>query len=147
MLKTILSVSGKPGLYKLVSNGKNMIIVESLTEKRKLPIHARDKVVSLGDISIYTDEGETPLREVFVSIKEKENGAKKVFASSAKPEDLKKYLAEVLPTFDRERVYPTDIKKMIGWYNILIDAEISFEEEVAEEAVSEEGADAAPKKK
>lgn len=133
MLKTILSISGKPGLYKLVSNGKNMIIVESLTENKKLPVHTRDKVVSLGDISIYTDEGETPLREVFTSIKEKENGAKKTLAAGVKPEELKNYLAEILPTFDRERVYPTDIKKMINWYNILIDAGVSFEEVVAEE--------------
>lgn len=127
MLKTILSVSGKPGLYKLVSNGKNMIIVESLVDKKKLPIYARDKVVSLGDISIYTEADEVPLRDVFVSIKKKENGAKASIATGAKPEELKKYLEEVLPTFDRERVYPTDIKKMIGWYNILVAAEVDFE--------------------
>ncbi len=134
MLKTILSVSGKPGLYKLVSNGKNMIIVESLVDNRKLPIYARDKVVSLGDISIYTDTDEVPLREVLVSIKKKENGAKASIATSAKPEELKKFLEEVLPNFDRERVYPTDIKKMIGWYNILVAANVDFEaDEKAEE--------------
>lgn len=126
MLKTILSVSGKPGLYKLVSSGKNMIIVESLIDKRKMPIHTRDKVVSLGDISIYTDENEVPLGTVFTSIKVKENGEKASVATSAKPEELKKYLEEILPSFDRERVYPTDIKKMISWYNILIEAGIDF---------------------
>ncbi|NDV67837.1 DUF5606 domain-containing protein [Dysgonomonas sp. 25] len=145
MLKTILSVSGKPGLYKLVSNGKNMIIVESLADKRKLPIHARDKVVSLGDISIYTDEDETPLREVFISMKKKENGAKVTLDPGVKPEELKKYLAEVLPNFDRERVYPTDIKKMINWYNLLLDAEIAFEEEDKDEAAAKEES-AEPKK-
>lgn len=146
MLKKILSVSGKPGLYQLVSSGKNMLIVESLTDKKKLPIHARDKVVSLGDISIYTEEDDTPLKDVLVAIKTKEAGAKVTLAST-KPEDLKKYLGEVLPTFDRERVYPTDIKKLISWYNILVDANVDFETEEkleGEEAVVEEAA--APKK-
>lgn len=140
MLKTILSISGKPGLFKLVSSGKNMVIVESLADKKKLPIYARDKVVSLGDISIYTDEDEVPLREVLKTIKEKENGAKASTATNSKPEELKKFFEEVLPTFDRDRVYPTDIKKIIGWYNILIEAGIEFEaeEEVIEEATSSE---------
>lgn len=141
MLKTILSVAGKPGLYKLVSNGKNMIIVESLVDKRKLPIYARDKVVSLGDISIYTEADEVPLKEVFISIKNKENGSKASIATGAKPEELKKYLEEVLPTFDRERVYPTDIKKMISWYNILVAAEIDFEIEEKEEEAETEAAE------
>ena len=76
MLKKIMSISGKPGLYKLVSNSKNMIIVESLADNRKLPVYARDRVVSLGDISIYTNEDEVPLKEVMVAIKNKENGQK-----------------------------------------------------------------------
>lgn len=133
MLKTILSVSGKPGLYRLVSNGKNLVIVESLQDNKKMPIHARDKVVSLGDISIYTQEDEVPLRDVLKSIKTKEDGAKASTLPSAKPEDLKKYLETVLPTFDKERVYPADIKKMLTWYNLLIDANVNFEEEPKEE--------------
>lgn len=140
MLKTILSISGKPGLFKLVSSGKNMVIVESLADKKKLPIYARDKVVSLGDISIYTDEDEVPLKEVLKTIKEKENGTKASIATNSKPEELKKFFEEVLPTFDRDRVYPTDIKKIIGWYNILIEADIEFEaeEEASEEPVNSE---------
>lgn len=137
MLKTILSVSGKPGLYRLVSNGKNLVVVESLQDNKKMPIHARDKVVSLGDISIYTDEDDIPLREIFKSIKTKESGAKASIEPSAKPDELKKYFEEVLPNFDKERVYPTDIKKMIGWYNLLIDANVSFDEEQKEEEVQE----------
>ena len=129
MLKTILSVSGKPGLYKLVSSGKNMVIVESLIDSKKMPIHARDKVVSLGDISIYTDEEEVQLKNVLVAIKEKENGAKASIATNVKPEELKKYFEEVLPNFDKDRVYPTDIKKIIGWYNLLINSNIDFEAE------------------
>lgn len=133
MLKTILSVSGKPGLYKLLSNSKNMIIVESLTDKKKLPIHPRDKVVSLGDISIYTETEDVPLKDILISIKMKENGGKSSTAPNAKPEELKKYFEEVLPNFDRDRVYPTDIKKILSWYNILIDTDIDFEKENIQE--------------
>ena len=74
MLKTILSISGKPGLYKLVSHGKNMLIVESLTDNKRVPAYAKDKVISLGDIAIYTDETEVPLHEVLTSVKNKEEG-------------------------------------------------------------------------
>ncbi|PXV62482.1 hypothetical protein CLV62_11922 [Dysgonomonas alginatilytica] len=140
MLKTILSVSGKPGLFRLVSNAKNMVIVESLTDKRRLPIYARDKVVSLGDIAMYTDEGEVPLSEVLTKIQVKENGAQASVATNSKPDVLKKYFAEILPTYDRERVYDTDIKKLISWYNLLSAAGIAFlsEEEVATPEVAEE---------
>lgn len=134
MLKKILSVSGKPGLYKLVSSGKNMVIVESLIDKKKMPVHARDKVVSLGDISIYTDNDDVPLKDIFTSIKKKENGQKASINPTAKPDELKKYFEEVLPNFDKERVYPTDIKKMISWYNLIIDNGIDFEIVEAEEA-------------
>lgn len=129
MLKTILSVSGKPGLYKLVSNGKNMVIVESLIDKKRLPIYARDKVVSLGDIAMYTLEEEVPLRDVFISIKKKENGGKTSVPHTAKPDDLKKYLSEVLPNYDKDRIYNADIKKLISWYNLLTEAKIDFETE------------------
>ncbi|MDR1707843.1 DUF5606 family protein [Dysgonomonas sp.] len=129
MLKTILSVSGKPGLYKLLSNSKNMIIVESLVDKKKIPVHPRDKVVSLGDISIYTETDDVPLKNILLSMKQKENGVRASIAPSSKPEELKKYFEEVLPEFDRDRVYPTDIKKMISWYNILIESGIDFETE------------------
>ena len=141
MLKTILSVSGKPGLFRLVSNAKNMVIVESLTDKRRLPIYARDKVVSLGDIAMYTDEGEVPLSEVLTKIQVKENGAQASVATNSKPDVLKKYFAEILPTYDRDRVYDTDIKKLIGWYNLLTAAGIAFvsEEDITEASeVSEE---------
>lgn len=133
MLKTILSVSGKPGLYKLISSGKNMVIVESLVDKKKMPVHARDKVVSLGDISIYTEEDDVPLKDILVAMKQKENGAKASVSTTAKPDEHRKYFGEVLPNFDRERVYPTDIKKIISWYNLLVDAAIDFEQDLKEE--------------
>ncbi|WP_099464937.1 MULTISPECIES: DUF5606 family protein [Parabacteroides] len=140
MLKTILSISGKPGLFKLVSHGKNMLIVESLTDKKRVPAYAKDKVISLGDIAIYTDEAEVPLHEVLTSVKNKENGAKvSINTSTAKPEELRTYFAEILPSFDRDRVYPSDIKKLLSWYNILIGAGITdfTPEEPAEEAKEE----------
>jgi hypothetical protein len=125
MLKTILSIAGKPGLYRLVSHGKNMLIVESLTDKKRIPAYAKDKVISLGDIAMYTDAEEVPLHEVLTNLKNKENGAKASISTSAKPEELRKFFAEVLPNFDRERVYPSDIKKLISWYNLLIKAGIT----------------------
>lgn len=125
MLKEILSITGKPGLYKLVSQGKNMLIVESLIDKKRVPAYAKDKVISLGDIAIYTDETEVPLHEVLTSVKNKENGNQASIDSAAKPEVLRAYMAEVLPNFDRERVYPSDIKKLISWYNMLIAAGIT----------------------
>ena len=140
MLKTILSISGKPGLFKLVSHGKNMLIVESLTDKKRVPAYAKDKVISLGDIAIYTNEAEVPLHEVLTSVKNKENGAKvSINTSTAKPEELRTYFAEILPSFDRDRVYPSDIKKLLSWYNILIGAGITdfTPEEPAEEAKEE----------
>ncbi|MBP1616422.1 MAG: hypothetical protein H6Q14_249 [Bacteroidetes bacterium] len=138
MLKTILSVSGKPGLYKLVSSAKNMIIVESLIDKKRLPIYAKDKVVSLGDIAMYTSEGEEPLRNVLINIKKKEGGGKTSIAPNSKPEELYGYFGEVLPAFDKDKVYPTDIKKLLNWYNLLIENSINFEQEEKVDAVEEE---------
>ena len=139
MLKTILSISGKPGLFKLVSQGKNMLIVESLVDKKRVPAYAKDKVISLGDIAIYTDETEVPLHEVLTSVKNKQNGHLVSVKPAAKPEELRAFMAEVLPDFDRERVYPSDIKKLISWYNILINAGITdfTPQENAEEAEAE----------
>lgn len=126
MLKTILSISGKPGLFKLVSHGKNMLIVESLADQKRVPAYAKDKVISLGDIAIYTDEAEVPLHEVLTNVKNKENGqTSSLNPSKAKPDELRAYMAEILPNFDRDRVYPSDIKKLITWYNLLISAGIT----------------------
>ena len=122
MLKTILSISGKPGLFKLISQAKNMLIVESLQTGKRQPAYAHEKIISLGDIAIFTDEEDVPLSEVLNAIKEKVNGAKVTLdIKKADNETLRAYLAEVLPNFDRERVYPTDIKKLISWYNLLVE--------------------------
>jgi hypothetical protein len=120
MLKKILSVSGKPGLFKLISQGKNMFIVESLIDHKRIPVYMRDKVVSLKDISIYTDEKELPLRVALNKIKEKEQEQAIDFNPSAKPEELRAYFETILPNFDKSRVYPSDIKKIMSWYNLLL---------------------------
>lgn len=143
MLKTILSISGKPGLYKLVSQGKNMLIVESISsDKKRFPAYSHDKIISLGDIAIYTEETEVPLKDVLISIREKENGEPATIdVKKSTPEQLRAYLAEVLPDFDRERVYPSDIKKLINWYNLLISngmTEFEDQEEEKEEETKEE---------
>ena len=139
MLKTILSISGKPGLFQLVSQAKNMLIVESLVDNKRVPAHAKDKVISLGDIAMYTEETEVPLYEVFTAMKEKENGEKVALnISSCSGDELRAYLETVLPDFDRERVYPTDIKKLISWYNILVGAGKTDFAPVEEEAAEAE---------
>lgn len=134
MLKTILSISGKPGLYKLVSQGKNMLIVESIVDKKRFPAYGNEKIISLGDIAMYTDAEDIPLRDVLVSMKKKENGAAVVMdLKKVTSEELRTYLAEVLPNFDRDRVHSSDIKKLISWYNLLVAAGLTDFEEVAEE--------------
>lgn len=132
MLKTILAISGKPGLYKLISQAKNMLIVEAVSaEKKRLPIYASDKVISLGDIAMYTDNDEVPLGKVLESVKKKENGAVTTLDyKKASAEELHAFMAEVLPEYDRDRVHTSDIKKLIQWYNLLIsNGESDFVEE------------------
>ena len=121
MLKTILSIAGKPGLYKLVSQGKNMLIVESLLDGRRMPAYGNDKIVSLGDIAMFTNEEDVPLQQIFKNMLAKEQGAEVALdAKKASSADLAAYLQEVLPNFDRDRVHPNDIRKLISWYNILV---------------------------
>ncbi|MBR6140253.1 MAG: DUF5606 domain-containing protein [Bacteroidaceae bacterium] len=135
MLETILAISGKPGLYRLVSRGNHSLIVETLdAQKKRFPAFAADKVISLADIAMYTDEKEVPLRQVLNSIKEKEQGkASSLDWRKASKDELYAYLGEVLPSFDRDRVYPTDVKKLIQWYNILIENDLTDFDEALKE--------------
>ena len=136
MLKLILSISGKPGLYKLVSQAKNMLVVESLQTGKRQPAYAHEKIISLGDIAIFTDSGAGALGEV----KEKENGGKVSVDLKSDNNILKEYFSGILPDFDRERVYPTDIKKLMSWYNLLIEkgyTDFVKKEEVAKETEKE----------
>ena len=135
MLETILAISGKPGLFKLVSRGNNSLIVETIdAQKKRFPAFSADKIISLADIAMYTDEKEVPLRQVLNSIKEKEGGKPiGIDYRKASKEELYTYLGEVLPSFDRDRVYPTDVKKLIQWYNILIENGLNEFDEVLQE--------------
>ena len=137
MLRTILSVSGKPGLYKLISQGKNMLILEALdATKKRFPVYGHDKVISLGDIAMYTDDEEVALAEVLESVKTKSNGGvTAIDYKKASADELQAFMAEVLPTYDRDRVHNSDIKKLIQWYNILVSNGVT--EFVAPEAEGE----------
>ena len=126
MLKNILAITGKPGLYRLVNRGTNMLIVESLLDGKRMPTYARDKIISLADVSMYTPGEDIELGKVVEAACKKEDG--KPCAIDAKKADNKVVLAwfdEVLPDWDRDRVYPTDVRKLISWYNILINAGIT----------------------
>ena len=138
MLRTILSVAGKAGLYKLVSNGRNMLIVEALdASKKRMPVHGVDKVVSLGDIAMYTDDEEVPLWQVLENVKTKcEGAACAIDYKKASNEELADFFAEVLPNYDRDRVYMSHVRKLIQWYNILVEANLT--DFVPEEAEAEE---------
>jgi len=142
MIRTILSISGRPGLFKLVSQGKNMLIVESLLNGKRMPAYAHDKVVSLGDISIYTLDGDVPLADVFETIKKKNEGG----AVDVKPmgdDAVRSYFSEILPDFDEERVYTNDIRKVFQWYNQLIAAGVT--EFKDKETAEDQAADAVEK--
>ena len=133
MLQTILSIAGKPGLYRLVSRGKSNLIVESLDETHKRqPAFATDRVTSLADIAMFTDSEDVPLGEILIKLRDKENG--KVASLNwrkASAKELQAYFGEVLPNFDRDRVHNSDIKKLLQWYEILVKAgETNFEEDM-----------------
>ena len=126
MLKNILAITGKPGLYKLVSRGSNMLIVESLVDGKRMPTYARDKIVSLGEISMFTNGEDARLGDVLTAAGKKE--ALKPVGFDPKKADNKTLCAwfdEVLPNWDQDRVYPSDIRKLSQWYNILINAGIT----------------------
>jgi hypothetical protein len=117
-LKDILAVSGYPGLFKYISQAKNGIIVESLLDKKRMPAYASTKVSALEDIAIFTENAEVPLGEIFSKIFEKESGGLAIDPKSS-PEIITAYFEKILPEFDKKRVYISDIKKVIAWYNIL----------------------------
>ena len=139
MLKKILSISGKPGLYRLVSNGKNMLIVESLLNGKRMPAYARDKVVSLGDLSIYTTDEDMPLGEVLEKVKEANNGQPVDVKALGDDNAVRAYFKTILPEYDEDRVYTTDIRKLFSWYNQLIAAGVTDfkNEEIAEDQAAE----------
>lgn len=132
-LTGIISISGKPGLFKVVAQGKNNIIVESLEDKKRFPAYSSDRISALEDISVYTYDEDVSLKVILKAIYEKENGAECV-SHKADKKELEKYLLSVLPNYDQERVYISDVKKIFQWYNLLHKADaLKFEEEEKEE--------------
>lgn len=145
-LTGIISIAGKPGLYKVIAQGKNNVIVESLQDGKRFPAYATDKISALDDISIYTLEADVPLRDVLTALAAKYNFGEGL---SHKEDviNLQEVLFEILPDYDEERVYPSDIKKLFQWYNTLVsggviaaevaegEAEAAVEEAAVEEAV------------
>ena len=139
----IISVTGKPGLFQVISQSKNAIIAESLSDKKRLAINATQNVSLLENIAIYTYEEDIPLLDVFKAMSEKTEGQKAI-SHKESGNKLAAFFAEVLPNYDDERVYTSNIKKVIQWYNLLVDANFDFSivEEIVEET-SEENAEKA----
>lgn len=120
-LDKILSIGGKPGLFKLLTQTRTGFVAESLLDKKKVSVGMASNVSVLSEIAIYTLDEELPLREVFQKIKIKENGGKTAIGHKEDKLKLEEYFFEILPNYDEDRVYPSDIKKVIQWYNILND--------------------------
>lgn len=143
MLKGVFSIAGQPGLFKVLSEGKSKVIVESLLTGKKSTAYTDAKMSALEDIAIYTLEEDMPLKKVFKKIADKENGGQAI-GPKPSPEELKGYFVEVLPEYDKERVYVSDLKKVITWYNLLNEKGLLvFEEEKAENPVAPESASSA----
>ena len=141
MQETILAIAGKPGLYKLLSRGKNNFIVEALDQThRRLPAFATDRITSLADVAMYSETDDVPLTTILESIKKLEGGKKaSIDPKKATPEELHDYFTKVLPEWDRDRVKNSHIQKLIQWYNILVEAGITdfADPEEEEEAEAE----------
>lgn len=118
-LEKILSISGKPGLYQLENQTRTGFLAVSLIDGKKISVSARQNVSLLSEIAIYTLTEELPLREVFTKISKKENGGEAINHKVSR-DKLEEYFFEVLPDYDEDRVYPSDIKKIVQWYNLLI---------------------------
>ncbi len=121
MLKEILSITGRPGLFKIISQGKGILVVEELGSGKRFPAHARDKVVSLGDIAMYTESGDTPLGEILDKVYAKYDGKKIDVKELVASKGLRPAFEAIVEDYDRDRVYENDIKKLFTWYNILIE--------------------------
>lgn len=136
-LSKILSISGKPGLYLILSQTKTGALVESLIDKKRFPVFINEKINTLSDISIFTTDEDVLLKDVLHAIYKKENGGPCI-DSKSDPKELKAYMLEILPNFDQDRVYASDMKKLFSWYNLLQKENIlDFSEEKATETKEE----------
>lgn len=139
MEKIILAISGRPGLYQLLTQGRNNLIVEDIISKKRSPVGGRESVTSIADISMYSEDDDVSLMTVLSNIK-KEYNAEKIAISPKKASEaeLREVMAKGLPNYDKDRVHLSDIKKLIQWYNLLVDASITDFEEATEEKTTEE---------
>lgn len=137
-LDKILSVSGKPGLYQIVTQTRTGAVVESLIDKKRITVGVHSNISILSEIAIYTLAEEVPLREVLNKIKTKEDGQKTSISHKDGKDTLEEYFFDVLPDYDEDRVYASDIKKIIQWYNLLHDNDLLNDLEVVEETLDEE---------
>lgn len=137
VLKDILAISGEPGLFRFIAQGKNAIIVENIETGKRSSAFSSAKVSSLEDISIFTDGEDLSLGKVLDLIYDKESGGQ-AMESKSEPEKLKEYFEEVVPDYSRDRVYLSDIKKVISWYNILQKNNMLVKEEAEKEGEKEE---------
>jgi hypothetical protein len=136
-LKDILSISGRSGLYKFISQGRNAIIVEAIEDGKRMAISSSAKVSALEDIAIFTKTEEISLSDCFKKIFERENG-KQTIDHKSSPDELKAFMQSILPEYDSERVYVSDMKKLIMWYNILISHNLLNPNEEEEEEEEKE---------
>ena len=140
MLEGILSISGQSGLYKLITQAKNGIIVESFDTQKRMPVYSNAKVSALEDIAIFTSGEEVPLKDVFKKIYTVENKKATSVSKKASNDEIKEYFEDILPEYDKDRVYVSDMKKVITWYNVLLEKGLMNFDEKAEEAKTEEAA-------
>ncbi len=140
-LEKVLSISGKPGLFVLKSQTRNGFLAESLLDGKTVNVSGRHNVSLLSEISVYTLTAEVPLREIFQKISEKEEG-KETISHKVPKEELEEYFFGILPDYDEDRVYPSDIKKVLQWYNMLVKNDLTDFSEPKKE--SEEGAKETP---
>lgn len=145
-LKDLMAISGQGGLFRFISQGRNGIIVEHLETKKRMQAFATMKVSALEDIAVYTEEEEIKLEEVFNALHKYENG-KEAISPKSDNDDLKDYFGAVLPEYDRERVYVSDIKKILGWYNLLLKYDLIQADKPASKAEPEKPATQAAAKK
>lgn len=118
-LEKVLAITGKPGLYKLIAQTRGGFVAESLLDKKRLSVNVRQNVSVLSEIAIYTLSEEVPLKKVFENIKKKENGGPTSVKAKDSKDKLEEYFFEILPDYDEDRVYVSDIKKVMQWYNLL----------------------------
>ena len=144
-LESIISITGKPGLYKVISQAKNGLIVEAIPDGKRMPVYSSEKVSSLTDISIYTNDGDIPLVEVYEKLYKKTEG-KSAIDHKSDTDQLRKFLKEVIEDFDQDRVYNSDLKKLFQWFNILVAAKL-LKPETKKSTKKEETKKAAPTKK